>query len=175
MKQLKAVTEILASAKAEVEALLKGTEFNPIQLHVTSGLDRLSNHVAMIGGLNPSSPADVRNDFPPVKEVMGVSVARTPKVEPAELEPTKTEKELFVERVHELENNIVNIEDDKILEDYTSKTDQQVLRGVAKIAGVEDFKKAEINVDFLTKIREGLAAKKQLEEDTKAANENLNQ
>lgn len=59
--------------------------------------------------------------------------------------------------------------------DILEGLDEETLRGVAKLAGLEDFKTAEVNGNYVTAIKDAITAKNKLEHDQKAELDKIQQ
>jgi len=100
---------------------------------------------------------------------MGEDITKKKEVTASDLNPKEEEKKKFRERVHKLRDEIHSIHPSVILNSYTMADDLLVLRGCAKLAGVEDYDKKEINLKFIEEILTGLDLKAEEAEAHKKA------
>jgi hypothetical protein len=131
------------------------SEFPHLQLMAESNLKRIASQIAFVGGgeiLNTHTPAKLE----PITEFMGEPINAPQPVKEVELTAQELELKLFREKVDRLQGSIFTLTDDSILESY--KNEPNVIRGVAKRAGVENYKDVTINGDLLNTIREQLKA-----------------
>lgn len=153
MENVKQVTKVLTDAKAEILELLPD-ENDMIRLGLVSGLDRLINRMLFFTG--DTLVGETKASFPPITEFMGEPIHKMEQVAEADLDPEHEAKDKFLKKVDDLEINFPGLDSKKILESYKTKEDVMAIRGVAKRAGIEDFKTAKITVEFLEQIRQGL-------------------
>lgn len=173
MENVRKAVEALTKSKTEVLALLaKDNVGEIVSIGISTKFDQMINSLSFItGDFNPGTP---NFSFEPITTFMGEKL-ETPVVVVAEqLEPTKDDTTAYVEKVDALQKNFPALENNKILESYVTLTDVLVLRGVAKRAGLEDFREAEINSIYIDKIREGLKAKDAAKAFEDRQNANIN-
>lgn len=97
----------------------------------------------------------------PITEFMGVPINRAKPVTQSQLTPKEQEKALLQEKADRLEESIHTLENENILDSY--KNDVLPIRLVAKRAGLEDFKTAEINGTYLDEIRSAMKSQAEYE------------
>ncbi len=150
---LKNASAILQEAKDAALA-----ELNEAKLGTTvkSGMERIINRLNFVTGHTTATPTQV--EFPPITEMFGKKIETPKKVEAAELTPKDEERQKLIDKVNTLQENISKLDNAKILEDYVTKEDKQAIRGLAKRAGMTDFKTAELTGEYLDLIRAGLTA-----------------
>lgn len=153
---LKEAVTILVDAKENVLEVLNEKDHGLTVITVQSGLDKLINKLSFLSGMAQEAPRDASARFEPVTEFMGESILRASEVTKEELNPKDLERKRFVERVDNLESSIETMTTEKVLDSHTTPEDQNVLRGVAKRAGLEDYRDGDINEAFVEKIRRGL-------------------
>lgn len=169
MEKMKLVAKVLADARAEIKSILTG-EDDMVILPMDSGLERLVNRALFLGGIY-ADPAAAKVEFPPIV-IEGVAVTKP--VTEEDLEPEDEAKGKFLKKVDELEKQFPALESEKILESYVVKEDIMAIRGVAKRAQLEDFRTAEINLEFLERIRQGLINVAAAAAFVEVQNENIN-
>lgn len=140
--------EMLTSAKDYASEYLEG---NPsVLLLVTSSLTQLINKLNfMIGRQMVSTPAE---EHPPITNFMGEEITYASKIKKADLTPEQADREAYRNKVERLYTQIGSIAPQGLLNSYTLPDDQIVIRGVAKLAGVEGYEDREIDEDFLEDI-----------------------
>lgn len=149
--------QLLVDTKAELLAILHGEEHGFTVITIGAGFDRMINQLSFLSA-NLTTTDKTIPEFPPVTEFMGERLLTPVKVETVETTPTEDKKAAFLEKVNNLQANLDTLDDDKIIEDYVTKEDIQAIRGVAKRAGLEDYKNATIDAAYLKLIRAGLKA-----------------
>jgi hypothetical protein len=163
---LQQAVDIIEGAKEQVNDLLNPVLPN-IALGADSRLKQLTGYLSGVGGLGVNTSA-TGNAFPTLAEAAqeaGIDIRARKQVVAADTEATNDALELFRAAVDNLVASFPLMTDDNILHGLNMPGMPKVLRGVAKVAGLEDFKEAEINVLFVGRIREAL--EKQTEIDAK--------
>lgn len=155
---------ILQNAKEEVLEILKDTNLGLISISIRSGLDKLINQLNFLSGESQVAPVHAAGQFKPITSFMGEPINRPKKVTPEQLVPQNKEKNAFLEQVKELEKNFPLMSNEKILDKYKVPAYSLTLRGVAKRAGLENYRDGNINNQFIDDIRAGMEA--QIESQT---------
>jgi hypothetical protein len=114
---------------------------------VVASLDRILNRLFFLAGITHSKTFE---PLPPI--VLGESE----KV--IDHKPTPDERQLYLNKVKALSDQITTLHPDGILNDYTLPEDVLVIRGVAKRAGIENYEDAELTVEFIEAIQEAIKA-----------------
>lgn len=156
MTNVSQAVQVLVDAKSEVMALLDKNNLTAISIE--HGLDRLINKLKFLDGQSLDS-GRVQTVFGPITEFMGEKINYPVKIAEEEIVPEPTAVELFVKKVDEFQEQLPILDSAKVIDSYKTKEDLKVIRGAAKRAGLEDFKTAEITVDYVDQIKAGLAAK----------------
>lgn len=172
-EDLQRAIEVLQKAREEVLELL-GDNFGVVQITLSTTFDRLINNLAFLSNGQPTG-SPVRVVYEPVTSFFGEPIDIPQRVTPEQLLPKEEEKSRFLSKVNDLQDNLQYLSNARIIEDYVTKEDQNAIRGVAKRAGLPDFKTAEINEDFMNRIRAGLKAKADKEAKVKKTNENIDE
>lgn len=162
---LEQASDLLKEAGDQIEALI-GEEHPMIALGISAALRPLIARLGHLGGgqvQNLNKPIEST----PVTNLFGQKIKGPKLVEPEEIvDPKELERKLFAAKVDRLQEGIFLNDNAAILDSY--KGEQGVVRGVAKRAGLEDFKDATITGEYLDKIREGLNARVEAETKLKA-------
>lgn len=151
-----AVAEI-QSAKETVLSMIPADTYGMIRITVESDFNRMLNRLAFVAGTPMSSGGSVTQEFKPVTNFMGEELqVKTDKPLSEEVSPKDTEIQIFLKKVEELKASIDIRKNKDILDSFTQPNDLLVIRGLAKQAGLEDFRTAEINSEYLDLIRAAL-------------------
>jgi hypothetical protein len=164
--------DLLEDARNQVLELL--SDRPNLTLQVKTSMNLLINRLRTLGGTKKL--ASETKQFEPVTSVMGVPVSRAPlekNIAIEEMTPAELERKNFIDKVNKLQANIFTLTNEQILDAY--KVEPLVLRGVARRAGLDHFKTAEINGTFLDEIREGLRAQEKGMEEIKEVNKAINE
>lgn len=172
-KTLQDVVDILILAKNQIADITNGTDYGHISLNIDSSLTGLINRVSFLAGV----PITVRQsqEFKPITEFMGEDILTPQPIKPADLEPTDTEETLYKTKVHTLYDALPTIPIKEILDSYVTTEDQLVLRGVARLAGVTDYKEAPINEAFINETLNRMQEKILKTEQNQTFNKSLEQ
>lgn len=167
-----AAIQILTQAKEETAELLKDTPMLSIRVENTMGLlIRGINHAS---GFNPSSAGETLSTTPQqMVNFYGLDVEEIKKQEvPAVVVITKSDKELYMERIKDLYEDFLNLEDKAIVESVP-KVD---VLGIAKLAGITVDNPASQNITqtFVKQIKKAIQEKNDTEDARKAELEKLN-
>ncbi len=147
---------LLTAAKDNVLGLLKDN--GHLLVTVEHGLNRIINQLNFLVGRQQEVIEDARTQFAPITHFMGEELNRPVEIKTEELSPKEAQRKIFLEKVDRLQNSIGELDNEAILDAYTQVNDTNVIRGVAKRAGLENYAKGEINHQFLDDIRLGLKA-----------------
>lgn len=171
MENIETAIKLLVDTKEELSELL-GDENHLLMVNFISNFDRMIGRLDFISSRSSMTPLG-QVDFPPITNFMGEELNVTKKVDVEELEPDDSDRAKFAQKVSDLQKNLPAISNEKILESYVVKEDQLVIRGVAKRAGLPNYKEAEINGTFLDEIRQGLIDMGAQQAFTEKQNENI--
>lgn len=161
--------EILSKAKDDILPQLQGVT----KITIETGLTRMINQLSFMAG--QSIISKVNTNFEPVTNFMGTKVNVTPVVTPEILTPTEDEKKKFVGKVLDLERELPLLTNEQVRERYSGPGDDKIVRGVAKRAGMEDFRDAIINDEYLDDVRDALKEKNSQAEKVKSTNAKINE
>lgn len=131
---------------------LLSDEHDMVHIGFDSKLNLMANQLRMMTGATMvSKPLGI--DTGPITEFMGDSIQRTNKTVVAEdLSPQEQELKIFREKVERLGTEFDTLSNDQILDSY--KNEPNVVRGVAKLAGITDYKELPVDGKFIDYIRE---------------------
>lgn len=152
------VASKIASLKEEAAEIYNHPDAQLLSHRVNSDLDRLLNHLLFMTGTQPVV-ASSEPMFKPLTSFMGEPMNFPKQLNKADLSPSEVERETYRDKVSRLYEQIDTIAVDGILNSYTIPEDVAVLRGVAKIAGVEGYEDRPIDEAFVNAIIVAKAAK----------------
>lgn len=157
-ESLKQAADILLKAKEDVQKVLGGTDNAFILLSTESQLNKAITRLQHLAGydFNPSTA----EDFPPVTNFMGEEIVRQPMLNEEDLSPEEADKAIYLEKVETLFDGICNMSPDDVLMNYTLPEDVLILRGVAKMAGVEDYETRDLDIVFVEEIQNAILTEK---------------
>jgi hypothetical protein len=158
---------ILQAARDEVLHILGDQEHGMTVISIRSKMDQLINNLNFLSGTTATTPINAVDQFKPVTSFMGEPIETPKLIEPEQLTPQASERNLFLERVIELETQFPNMPNDKILDKYSIPEYQNVLRGVAKRAGLENYKGGIIDNQFIDDIRAAMDSQLDVKEQVK--------
>lgn len=155
VKPVESCLQIITKAKQEVNKLLTGTEHTNNLLEINSHFQRLEAKMRFMGAvtepeLNGKSKEEM---FPPITNFMGKKIEVSKRVDRTQLKPKEDEKNKFRQDVQKLYDTIIDMEPSQVLNAHKLPEHIMIVRGVAKIAGVEDFDTKEMNVPFIEEIQ----------------------
>lgn len=147
---LEQAASIISDAREALKSLLE-TEHNILFVGMNARLTQMQNQLAFASGSDLVSAAPAK--FEPVTDFMGEKIERAKKIEASDLSPKEMEKKLLQDKINSLQKELPNLTNEQILESYMN--DQIVIRGIAKRAGLDNYRDSEINSTFLDEIRTG--------------------
>lgn len=161
--------QIIQSAKKDVNSLLKGTEHSNNLLEINALFQRLETKFRFMGAVTEPemNGKETTNLFPPITNFMGKAVEVSKKIERSELTPKEDEKQKFRDDVQKLYGKIRELTPAQVLNAYTLPEHISIVRGVAKVASVEDFETKEIDVAFIEEIQLAIEEKEESGEKQK--------
>lgn len=151
-------SHILVNAKEQVLDMLSDNLYGHLKIGIRADLDRLINRLNFLTGRQQETAVDARSHFPPITHFMGEKIEKPKVVKIEDMTPKDAEKKIFLDKVDALEKMFPTLPNQKILDAYSQTNDTNVIRGVAKRAGIENYRRGEINEKFLEDIRTGMAA-----------------
>lgn len=161
--------DMLRQARAYVDQLLSHADLTNIKISVDAQLVRAANTLSgLIGGEQAATNA-IPTNFEPLKSMFGQEIGLRKPVELEMLQPTKTEQELFIERRDDLYDRFLSLDNDTILKVLNEPNGEPIIRTIAKKAGIEDYRDAVINTEFIDDIKAGIEDKIQVDDAMKLA------
>ncbi len=153
------VVSLLIGCKEEALILLAEAENGPISIKVNTTLTNLANNISFISGMGISVTGTTAV-LEPVTRFMGEDIKAPVPIKAEELSPKELEIKLFIGKIEVLEEYIKESDASPaaILEAYPLDSDKLVLRGVAKRAGLENYKTGVVDEQFVEDIRSALLA-----------------
>lgn len=160
-KPVESCLHLLVVARQEVNKLLTGTEHTNNLLEINSLFQRLETKFRFMGAVTEPEQNGKSKDemFPPITNFMGVPIEISKKITRADLDPKEADKQKFRGDVKKLYDEIRDMQPDQVLNAYAMPEHKLVIRGVAKIAGVEDYESKEINIPFIEEIQMAIELK----------------
>lgn len=153
-----AVLEVLVQANEDIKDLYGETvEGQAHKLRITTQLDRIIRSLANLEGIaHPINSEQVQ--FAPITNFMGEElVFDRVKVNPEIANPNLSEVEQFKKNVNDLYISIPGIPYHKIASEYKGNAGMELtLRGVARLANVQNYADAAINEAFYEAILNGI-------------------
>lgn len=146
--------DILKQAKIDVLAVLDDKLHGTVGITVGVGLDNLINRLSHLTGMLDNYSMQIQTDFPPITEFMGEKLEFAKDIKAEDLSPKELEKKRFNEKIDRLEAALPNMSNDLIIEDQETL----VIRGLAKRAGLENFRNGEVDHQFINDIRAQLTS-----------------
>lgn len=155
--------QAITTAKNTVNKLLTGTEHVNQLLEINGLFRRLETRLQFMGAVTEpetfKAKTSGKEEFPPITSFMGEKIVREKKISSDDLNPDETRKANFRDKVNKLYGTILNLTPHIVLNSYTMADDILVLRGVAKLAGIEDYKERELTAAFVEDIKKAIADK----------------
>jgi hypothetical protein len=160
-KPIQEALVIVKDAKLQINKLLSGPQHNQNLLEINAHFNRIENRLGFMGAiLEPNDAKNGKTRFPPMTSFMGQQLDTVKKFDKNDLTADETTKKKYLARLEKLWNEIGNLTPDHLLKSYRIEADIIVLRGVANRAGIKDFETAELNNQFIGRVQEAVAAKK---------------
>lgn len=152
--------DILESAQADLQQAL-ADKHEVVLLGFNAKFEIMKNQLRMMAGLNVYSENKV--DLPPVTEFMGdpIKQKQGKSIETKNLSPRELEVKNLTDKTDKLQESLGTLKNEQILESY--RNDDKPIRLLAKRAGLEDFKDAQITGEYLDLIRNGFKEQKDLQ------------
>lgn len=156
-KNIEALNEVIAAletAKEKAETKLAPSLYGNHVPRIINKLNQELNQLKHLAGMNLGNETV---QFEPISSFMGEKIQRREMLDTEKITPSEADKEVFVKKVNDLYDAFPQMANDAILNSY--RADTSVIRGVAKKAGLQNYKEAELNFLFLDLIRDAIAAK----------------
>lgn len=168
------VSKILLDAKQQINETLNDNDHGTTLITLRSSLDRMINQVNFLSGQSIHNPSNYMI-FEPVTTFMGKDLGKKEPIQMSDLSPQELVRKQFVAKVDQLQAQLQagTANNEAVLDAYSN--DQNVVRGVAKRAGLEDYRTAAINDEYLNQIKEGLKAQQDNDKAKDIAEINLKQ
>jgi len=147
--------DILESAKDVITTVLEG---NPSVLLMVSS--RLTQTINRLNGMTGKQPLNSQKvDHPPITNFLGEEISVPQKIKIEDLTPEQADRQSFLTKVQALYAQFETLSPEGVLASYTIPEDQLLIRGVAKLAGVEEFEDRELNEEFIEDIQKAIKEK----------------
>lgn len=170
--EIKQAIAAIQEAELKVDKLLSDASLSTVKIGVLHGLRQTYNRLAGIAGIATYGSDSTSNVLQQPTSIFGQPINRPEPVKPANFQPTDPEKEALRERIKAFSSQIDKGDDSNLLKIVHQPQGELVVRGAAKLAGLQDWQEAELNVEFIQRIRDAHAASaeaEQAEQDAKAA------
>lgn len=159
----------IQEAELKVDKLLTSADLSVAKIGVVQTLRQAYNRLAGLAGIATygSDSSSIVLEQP--TSIFGHPVNRREPVAPANVQPTDPEKEALRERITAFTDRIADGDDSDLLKVIQQPQGELIVRGAAKLAGLEDWQEAELNVVLIQRIREAQADANEAEnEEAKA-------
>jgi len=165
------VVKLITDCKDQSLTLLAEANSGPLSIKVSTTLTNLANNISFIAGMGISSNSSLSGNLEPVTRFMGEDIKRPEVIKTEDLTPKELEIKLFLEKVEKLSDYIKETDATpaSIIEAYSMDSDKLVIRGVAKKAGLENYKTGNIDEQFIADIRSAFLANDEEAAKVKAA------
>ena len=150
---------LVKQTQMELNKNLAEPQYNTNLLELNSLFQRIISRLVFMGGILEPENAEKKTKLGPITRFMGKEIKQD-KVTAADLDPNEAVKKQYLQKVDKLYEQISFIQPSIILNSYTIDEDILVLRGVAKRAGIENYKDRELNIQFVEEIVAAIKAKK---------------
>lgn len=157
----------LINLRAELESDM--ADYPMVALGVLTKLTQCINTLSFVGNLAVSPMEKV--ELPPITSFMGEPLTQVEEVTEETLTPQEIDRNNLIAKIDVLESTLDTATNDQILETY--RLDSNVIRGLAKRAGLEDFRTAEITEPYVQLVRESIAEKNASDKATQDFEESL--
>ncbi|SHK93117.1 hypothetical protein SAMN05444266_101626 [Chitinophaga jiangningensis] len=146
--ELNLAVDILVKAKEDVVALI-ADDHKAYSLVVIGGMDAIINRLKY-----PSKRLSQQAlyKFEPITNFMGDEISRPELLTKEDLSPDEARKAEFIRKVDMLLAQFTTMDPAGILSAYTMPEDQLVVRGVAKRAGIDDYRDRPVDLRFIEDI-----------------------
>ena len=153
----KPVQELLHSTEElqkNFKRLLTGTDMVHTLPEFDSLFRRILFRLQAIGAVTEPEHVKATNgiEFKPITDFMGEKIKTGAEIKKADLNPKEAEKQAFRFSVDKLYKELPTLNPHSVLQSYTLPEHILIIRGVAKKAGVVDFEKREMTVQFIEDI-----------------------
>lgn len=152
---------LLTKTQQDINSLLKGVDMGANLLSINAKFSEIKARLEFMGAV--AEPESVKQNtdemFPPITNFMGEKILLT-KTSSADLNPGKNEKDVFLKKVEKLYDTLPAYSSEQLLKSYVTASDLLILRGVAKKAGVPDYKESPLTIQFIEKIKAAVAEQK---------------
>jgi hypothetical protein len=151
--------DIIESAQADLQQAL-ADKHEVVLIGINAKFEIMKNQLRMMAGMNVFSENKV--DLPPVTEFMGDPIEKKQgkPVETKNLSARELQVKNLTDKADKLQESLDTLKNEQILESY--QNDLAPIRLLAKRAGLEDFKEAQINGEYLDLIRNGFKEQEEI-------------
>ncbi len=156
-KPIQDALAIAKQAQSDINEILADPLHVNNRLTLNGFFDRIFKRLEFMGAfLEPQHVQLPTQRFGPIKKFMGKDIVRAQVVTDKHLNPKQAEINILKSKVERLYAEFDALGHAAVLRSYTSPEDVRVVRGVAKYAGVANYENAQMNVDFMKAISEGI-------------------
>jgi len=168
---------LIQQCQKDVNQLLTEAGLSTLLLHINSRFNliitHLNNSKATLEPLTVEKNTSTKR-FQPITHVRGKLIQRPSFTKPEAIAADMPYVAILREKGQKLYDNFVDMKPDVILRDFRSKEGQDVIRTVAKMAGLEDFKEAKLTVPYMEEIALAIMEKEEGKEKHEKFKEDLN-
>lgn len=148
--------DIIEKAKQDALVVLNQNA-SPLKISVVSSFDKLLNRLYHLSGRR-SKVAKVKK-FGPVTDFLGEKIEVQQPVKPEDLTPDEAEKLAYRTKVKNLLSIIDTVPAIGVLHSHHLPEHQLIIRGVAKLLGIEDYDTQPVDIAFIEEIQEAVKAR----------------
>lgn len=165
---LNAAIDIMKSARAQVLALLTHEQLATIRLAVDNKMAAPVQYLNGLMGIYSDNTEPIPT-FEPLTHMMGHKIELRQPIMQSQLRPDATEKEIFLGKRNELYARFTEMTDDQINEFERTPQGGLLIRSVAKLAGLLDYREVALTIPYYDKIKEAIVSNKAAAEAVLAA------
>lgn len=165
MTGLQKAAFVTKMAKEEILKLLKSDEHGILIISISSDFDKIINRLGFLGGTidtsgEASAHAAIQDQYHPITNFMGEEIHLAKTIKAGELDPEAEQLAKYRNQVMSLYTQFETMDEEALLRDY--RTDEQVLeiRGVAKMAGLEEYDTRPIDLRFIQDVNAAIKAQR---------------
>lgn len=151
--EIKQAIAAIQEAELKVDKLLTTADLSIAKIGVLQTLRQAYNRLAGLAGIATYGSDSTSTVLEQPTSIFGLPVNRPEPVAPANVQPTDPEKEALRERIAAFTDRIADGDDSDLLKVIHQPQGELIVRGAAKLAGLEDWQEAEVNTLLIQRIR----------------------
>jgi len=168
---------LIQQCQKDVNQLLTGPKFSMILVEVNTRFEFIKTKLNLTKAtLEPETLEKINSTkrFQPITHIKGKLIERPKHTKREAIAADMPYVAILREKGQKLYDNFVDMKPDVILRDFRSKEGQDVIRTVAKMAGLEDFKEAKLTVPYMEEIALAIMEKEDGKEKQEKFKDDLN-